>query len=171
MADSKHCRYCGGGAIDLAAHEENCVMRQDANREALTPSEPTFPQALRSNAKFLMDCFDNLSRAEAQAVANKLNEAADALASVSETRELLPRLLRAFYGDGTGGEREAIGTAIEKVLKHFEPLPCNSEGMNNCVRCSTIYLAKVLRTMLNETREQAETEVVAKRERARRAHG
>lgn len=34
MADSnqqtiirKHCRYCGGGAVDLEGHEANCVMR------------------------------------------------------------------------------------------------------------------------------------------------
>lgn len=25
----KHCQYCGGGAVDLPAHEENCVMRPD----------------------------------------------------------------------------------------------------------------------------------------------
>lgn len=24
---SAHCRWCGGGHVDLAGHEENCVMR------------------------------------------------------------------------------------------------------------------------------------------------
>src|SRR3990172_4138208 len=47
--------------------------------EAMTPAESSFPDKLRSNAKFLLDCYNDLSESEAKAIANKLTEAAAAL--------------------------------------------------------------------------------------------
>lgn len=61
--------------------------RSTPQHEASTPLESTFVQKLRSNAKFLRDCFDNLSKAEAEAVARKLDEAADALEAKSAQSE------------------------------------------------------------------------------------
>ena len=29
---TQHCRYCGGGAVDIYFHEENCVMRPTADK-------------------------------------------------------------------------------------------------------------------------------------------
>lgn len=72
-------------------------------------------------------------------------------------------MLRAFYGDGTGGEREALQSALDKVLRHFEPKPCDSDGIDQCVRCGAVYLARSVQTMLNETRERAEAEIAVKR--------
>ena len=54
--------------------------------EAMTPAESSSPDKLRSNAKFLLDCYKDLSEAEAKAIANKLTEAAAAL-SLREKRE------------------------------------------------------------------------------------
>lgn len=42
-----------------------------------TPMEPTFTQAVRSNAHYLLDCYDELMEADAKAIANKLNDCAD----------------------------------------------------------------------------------------------
>ena len=46
----------------------------------MTPDETTEIQKIRSNAKFLRDCYNCLSSAEAEAVAKKLDFAADELA-------------------------------------------------------------------------------------------
>lgn len=98
----------------------------DKSNEALTPDEPSFPQALRSNAKFLMDCFDNLSRAEAQAVANKLNEAADALTSKSEMRTIKYERVKALdkriaYGDDYAGDAWVRWTAVGQTPEDVTP--------------------------------------------------
>lgn len=37
----KRCRYCSGGAVDLRAHEENCVMRPGYALDALKTSTPS----------------------------------------------------------------------------------------------------------------------------------
>lgn len=42
----RHCRWCGGGAVDLATHEQNCVMR---------PDQQTFEQGVKRQAERLAD--------------------------------------------------------------------------------------------------------------------
>jgi ribosomal protein L40E len=39
MAQTEKCRHCGGGAVDLMEHEQNCVMRPEASAPSCSGHE------------------------------------------------------------------------------------------------------------------------------------
>ena len=60
--------------------------------QLLAATAVNFVQGVLSNAKFLRDCFDNLSEAEANAVANKLETCAELIERLElQNEELLLR--------------------------------------------------------------------------------
>lgn len=91
--------------------------------------------------------------------------AALAMPIQSEITDSIPKALRAFYGDGTGGERECLARVAEKIEAHFKPMKCDSLGSSDCIRCGAEYLAKVVKELLAETAERAATELAAKQSR------
>lgn len=58
------------------------MIPTDANSKlsaAMTPAEQPFHQKVRSAVKFLRDCYEGLTQAEAEVIAKKLDECADLL--------------------------------------------------------------------------------------------
>lgn len=63
----RHCRYCGGGAVDLDTHEANCVMRPDpvvvrAPLDCKIPGAKASVEITRSGLEELRKAFEKEKR-------------------------------------------------------------------------------------------------------------
>lgn len=76
-----------------------------------------------------------------------LNEIAERLAAIPAVST--PRVFKPFRGDGTGGELEAIEAALKFVDEYISPRKCDAEAVSECVRCTAVYLAEIVKQIKN----------------------
>ena len=55
-------------------------------------------------------------------------------------------------------DRPAVESAVKVLIQRFEKAPCDSDGASQCVRCNVMFLARVMRDMLDASQPPAERE-------------
>ena len=53
-------------------------------------------------------------------------------------------------------DRPAVESAVKVLIQRFEKAPCDSDGVAQCVHCNVMFLARVMRDMLDASQPPAE---------------
>lgn len=74
-------------------------------------------------------------------------EAEEIISAACQTAAPPPDLFKPYRGDGTGGELEAIEAALKFVDECVSRRRCDAEAISECVRCTAVYLAKIVKQL------------------------